>query len=208
MLLEPAKLPLDGSKISQSPHVWFDGLCWHLFSAWMTSKVTWWFAWSHTLVSYFLKQSCVGFSMQPRCVRLGVGGSVLLPGPFVSLCLPLFSKCGSMGERKSGSMGPRGPAMWQAAPKVKMPLPAVLSGPVRNHGEVPAIWPFWHASSQSFGAPWVKETCFWTSTVLSLFLDLMATTSPFCINSMTDNSGTIHTGIFFHYIVQDQTGHI
>lgn len=77
--------------------------------------------------------------MPPRCVRLGVAGSVVFPGPFVSLCLPSVL---IMGERKSRSMDPRGPASRQAAPKVKMPLPAVLSGPVRNHGEVPAIWPF------------------------------------------------------------------
>ncbi len=63
-------------------------------------------------------------------------------GPLSPFASHYFPSVLSMGERKSGSMGPRGPATWQAAPKVKMPLPAVLSGPVRNHGEVPAIWPF------------------------------------------------------------------
>ena len=42
---------------------------------------------SYIYRSSFPKQFTVGFSMQPRCVRLGVGGCVLLPWAIVSLCL-------------------------------------------------------------------------------------------------------------------------
>ena len=42
---------------------------------------------SYIYRSSFPKQFTVGFSTQPRCARLGVGGCVLLPWAIVSLCL-------------------------------------------------------------------------------------------------------------------------